>query len=83
MTSPPLDSTLGRTTFGVTCHHCGWAAHTMERHRAWHDITSLGLQTLSDDVERGLTSPPLDYTHGRTLSGVACHQRLWAAQTIK
>ena len=43
MPSPPLDSTLGRTTFGMACHHCGWAAHTIERRRAWHDITSLGM----------------------------------------
>ena len=70
MPSPPLDSTLGRTTFGVACHHCGWAAHTIERPRAWHDITSLGMHAWSDDVGRGITSLPLESTHGRSTSGV-------------
>ena len=65
MTSPPLDGTLGRTTFGVACHHCGWAAHPIERRRAWQDITSLEMHAWSDDVERGITSPPLDITLGR------------------
>ena len=65
MPSPPLDSTLGRTTFGVACYHRGWAAHTIERRRAWHDITSLGMHEWSDDVGRGITSPPLDSTLGR------------------
>ena len=65
MTSPPLDDTLGRTTFGVACHHCGLAAHTIERRREWHDITSLGMHAWSDDVRRGITSPPLDSTLSR------------------
>ena len=62
MPSPPLDSTLDRMTFGVACHHCDWATHTIERHRAWHDITSLGMHAWSDDVRRCITSPPLDST---------------------
>ena len=65
MTSPPLDCTISRTTFVVACHHCGWAAHTIERRRAWHDITSFGMHAWSDDVGRGITSPPLDSTLGR------------------
>ena len=83
MTSPPLDSTFGRMTCGVACHHCGWAAHTIERCRAWHDITSLGMHAWSDDVGRGMKSPPLDSTHGRTTSVMAFHDRLWAAHTVK
>ena len=82
MPSPPLDSTHGRTTSGVTCHHRIWAAGTVERHRAWHDITAFGQHTRSNDIGRGMISPPLDSTHGRTTSSVACHHRLWAAQTI-
>ena len=35
-----------------------------------------------DNVERGMTSLPLDCTHGRTTSGVACNHRLWAAQAV-
>ena len=65
MPSPPLGSTLGRTTFGVACHHRGWAAHTIERRRALHDITSLGMHAWLDDVGRGITSPPLNSTLGR------------------
>ena len=30
-----------------------------------------------------MTSPPLDSTHHRTTSGVACHHRLWSANTIE
>ena len=65
MPSPPLDNTLSKMTSGVACHHRHWAAHTVERRRAWHDITSLGLHAWSEVVGRGMTSPPLDSTHGR------------------
>ena len=39
--------------------------------REWHLITALGQHSRSNYVERGMTSPPLDNTHGRTTSGVA------------
>ena len=51
-------------------HHTAWHAsiafgqHTDDRHRAWHDITSFGQRTLSNDVDRDMTSPPLESTHG-------------------
>ena len=83
MTSPPLDSTHGLTTSGVACHHRHWAAHTIKRCQAWHGIISLGRQTQSNDVRRDMPSLPLDSTHGRTSSGVACHHRLWAAHTVE
>ena len=83
MPSSPLGSTHGRTTSGVACHHRPWTAHTVGRRRAWHDITALGQHTRSNDVWRGMKSPPLDCTHARTMSGVACHHRLSAAQTVK
>ena len=83
MTSPPLYSTHDRTTSGVECHHLPLTAHMVERRRAWHDITSFGQRTRSNDVERDMPSPPLESTHGRTTSGVACHHHLWAAQTIE
>ena len=83
MSSPPLDSTHGRTTSGVACHHRPWTAHTVGRRPAWYDIKALGLHARSDDVKRGMTSPPLDNTHGRTTSGVACHHHLWVAQTVE
>ena len=83
MPSLPLDSTHGRMTSGVACHHHLWAAHTVERHRAWHAIIAFGQHTRSNDVGHGMTSPPLDSTHGRMTSGVACHHRLWAAHTVE
>ena len=72
----PLGSTQGRTTSGVACHHRLWAAHTVERRRAWHAIIALGRQTRSDNVRHDMPSPPLDSTHGRTTSGVKCQHRL-------
>ena len=71
MHSPPLNSTFRRTTSGVACHQRRWAAYLVERCQEWHDITTLGLHARSDDVGRGMTSPPLDSTHGRTTSGMA------------
>ena len=45
-------------------------------------ITALGQHTRSDDVKRGIISPLLDSTQGRTMLGVARHHRLWTAHTI-
>ena len=59
------------------------AQNTIERHRAWHDITALRQHTRSDYVRRGMISPALYNTHCRTMSGMACHHRLWVAQTIE
>ena len=73
----------GRTTSGVACHHHLWAAHTVERHRAWHAIIALRQHTQSKDIGRGMTSPPLDSTNDRTMSGVIHHQRLWTAHTVE
>ena len=73
MTSPPLYSTHGRTTSGVACHHRLWAAHTIERCLAGHAIIAHRRQTQSNDVRRDMPSPPLDNTHGRTMSGLSCH----------
>ena len=83
MPSPPLDSIHGRTSSGVACHHRLWAAHTVERRWALHDITAFGQNTLSNDVERDMPTPPLDSTHGRSTSSVAFHYRLWAAHTVE
>ena len=71
MTSPPLDSTHSRTTSGVACHHRLWAAFTIKRGRAWHDITAHGQHTWSNDVRRGMASSPLGSTNGQTTLGVA------------
>ena len=47
--------------------------------RVWHSIIAFRQQTQSNDIERGMTSPPFDSTHGQTMSGVACHHRLWTS----
>ena len=52
---------------------CLWEAHTVERRREWYDITAFGHHTRSNIVGRDMPSSPLDSTHGRTKSGVACH----------
>ena len=83
MTSTPLNSIYGQTTSGVTCYHRLWTAHTVKKCRVWIYITALGLHPLSDDIGRGMTSPPLDSTHSRMMSGVACHHRLWEAHTVE
>ena len=79
----PLGSTNGRTTSGVACQHHVWAAHTVKRRRAWHASIAFGQHTRSKDVERGMTSPPLDSAHGRTTSGATCHHRLWKAHRVE
>ena len=83
MPSPPLGSTHDRMTSGVACNHRLWAAHTVERRRAWHAIIALGRQTRSNDVGHGMQTSPLGSTDGRTASGVACHHRLWEAHTVE
>ena len=65
MTSLPLDSTHGRTKLGMTCHHRPCTARMVGRRQAWHDITALEKHNLTNDVMHGMTSPPLDRTHGR------------------
>ena len=47
--------------------------HMVERRRAWHDITSFKQHTRSNDVKRDMPSPPLENTHGRTMSSATCH----------
>ena len=83
MPTSPLGITHGRTTSGVACQHRLWATHTVERRRAWHGINSFGQCTRSNDIGRYMPSLPLESTHGRTTSGMACHHHLWAAQTVE
>ena len=77
MKSPPLDNTHGRTTSGMTCHHCLWTAHTIERRWAWHAIITFGQHKRSDGIGRGMPLSPLDGKHGRMMLGVECHHLLW------
>ena len=82
MPAPPLDSTHGRMKSGVACHHRLWATHTVERCQAWYAIIAFGQQKLSNDVGRGMPSPPLDCMHGQTTSGVARLHCSWTAHTV-
>ena len=47
----------------------------VERRRVWHDNTAHGLHGRLDDVARGMTSPPLESTHGR-------QRQAWHAITV-
>ena len=82
MTTPPLDSTHGRTTSGVTCHHLLWTAHTVGRRRAWRAIISLKKHRRSDGVRRGMPSSPLESTNGKLSLCVTCHHSPWTAHTV-
>ena len=83
MPSSPLGSTNSRTTSGVACYHHLWAAHTVERRRAWHTIIAFGWQTRSNDFGHGMQTSPLGSTDGRTASGVACHHRPWTENMVE
>ena len=83
MPSLPLDSAHDQTTLGMACHHRVWAAHTVQRHRAWHAIITFAQHKRSNNVGRGMTSSPLDYTYSRTTSGVARHHHPWTAHTVE
>ena len=76
MQSSPLGSTDSRTASGVACHHRPWTANMVEQRWAWHAIIALGQHTWSDDVGCGMTSLPLDNTHGRKRR--ACHDDITA-----
>ena len=67
----------------MACHHRLWAAHTVERHRAWHEIKAFGKHTRSNDVGRGMPSTPLGSIYDRMTSGKACHQGPWKAHTVE
>ena len=73
MPSSPLGSTHGRMTSGGACHNSPWTANTVERRRTWNAIIAFRQHTRSNDVGHGMPSLPLDTTHGKTKSGVACH----------
>ena len=59
-----------------------WTTHTDDRRRAWHVIIALGLLILLDDMKRGMPTWPLGSTHGRTMSGITCHLRIWPTHMV-
>ena len=62
MPSSPLDSTDGRTTSGVSCHHRLWEAHTVESRQVWHATIAFGQHKRPNDVRGGMTSPWTEHT---------------------
>ena len=76
-------SSHNRTASGVGCHHRPLTENAVERRWAWHAIIAFGQHTRSNDVGRGITSPPLDSKHGRTTSGMACHHSPWTTNTVE
>ena len=66
----------------MACHHRLLKAHTVARCLAWHAIIALVLQIEINDIERGISSPPVDSTHGRKILSVANHHRPLKAHTI-
>uniref|UniRef100_A0A3Q7GR05 Uncharacterized protein n=1 Tax=Solanum lycopersicum TaxID=4081 RepID=A0A3Q7GR05_SOLLC len=82
MPSSPLGSTDGRTTSGFACHHRPWTAQMVRRRRVWHAIIALRQHTRSNNVGRGMPSSPLESTHSRLSSRVACHHSPWTVDTV-
>ena len=68
MPSSRLGSIHGNTMSGAAFHHRVWEAHTVERRQACLAIIAFEQHKWSNNIERNMTSPPLDCTHGRTTS---------------
>uniref|UniRef100_A0A3Q7EYF6 Uncharacterized protein n=1 Tax=Solanum lycopersicum TaxID=4081 RepID=A0A3Q7EYF6_SOLLC len=68
MPSWPLDSTHGRTTSSVACHHRHWEAH-MDH-------------TRSNNVGRAIPSSPLGSKDGQTTSCLTFHHSPWTIHTV-
>ena len=82
MHSSPSGSTHGQTTSDLRCHHSTWAATTIKPRWAWHAIVFIEQHSQLNEIRRGMLSSPLDRTHDRTMSGVACVHGRWVTQTI-
>ena len=81
MQPSPLENTHDKVTWGLACHNRPWTTHIVGGRQVWHAIISLVLHTQTNELMSGMTSSPLDSTHSRTRSGVACHHRLRTAHT--
>ena len=75
------------TTHTVERRRVGHAIIAFGKHTQSKDVGrgmishAFGQHTRSNDVGRDMPSPPLDSTHDRTTSGVACQHRLKASHT--
>ena len=66
--------------YGMSASLC--TTETDERRRALHAIIALGLPILLDDMKRGMPTWPLGSTHGRMMSGITCHLRIWPTHMV-
>ena len=57
--------------------------HTDERRWAWHAIIALGLLILLEDMKRGMPTWLFRSIHGRTMSGISCHLRIWVTHMVR
>ena len=57
-------------------------AYTVRRRHVCHAIITLGKNTQSDNIMRGMTLLPLGNTHDQTTSVMACHHCPRTAQTV-
>ena len=69
--SLPLESTHGRTTSGVKCHHHFWKAHTVKRRWVLYAIIAFGQHTRSNAIGLGMPASPLGSKNCQSMSGVA------------
>ncbi len=82
MPSKFMDHTDCQMTSGMACHHIHWKTRTVGWCLILHVIIAIWQHTRSDDVDRGMPSLPLYYTHKWTMTGVACHHHPWMVHTI-
>ena len=74
MLSSPFGSTHGRMTSSIKCHYIPMDCTRYRMISTWHAIKAFGLHTQLERVGLGMPACSLGSIHGRTTSGVECHQ---------
>ena len=75
--SLPLDNTHVWTTSCVAGHHHPWTSTVDGQCEAMQAIIVLGLHILTDDIEHGMPSLPLESAQGKITLGMAYHHGPW------
>ena len=83
MQSYTLVITYNRMTSSVSCYRHLLTSHIVGRRQSWNARMSLGQETRSDDVGRGMPSSPLDNIQGQTISPGACYHFPWTEHTVR
>ena len=83
MQSYTLDNTYDRKSLSVSCYRRLLMSHMVGRRQSWNARMSLGQETRSDDVGRGMPSSFLDNIQGQTMSHVACYHCPWTEHTVR